>query len=196
MLERFKRFLERLKRIVAWCLIVLGGLLALISFIPTSSQNKEGATAVLMIGVLMVFMGIVLFFAKGKKATFNPSLPVKSGKPAGYSTKNCPECETRMPLGATICPDCEQTQKKNDSTCSGGVETAAEARSSFAEARRRAKQVGSPGYIWRSAEDGAVCERCANNNGHQFSWDEEPPGGHAGARARCRCYPEPIIPKD
>lgn len=81
-------------------------------------------------------------------------------------------------------------------TCTGGVNTAAQGRKDFSEARCNAKKVGSTHYIWRSVHDGARCERCANNDGRKFSWDKEPPGGHAGAAARCRCYPEAIIPRD
>ncbi len=111
-----------------------------------------------------------------------------------WSTKNCPECYEHIPSDAERCDHCGKKQKANDSTCSGGVETAAKAKSYFAQERRNAKKVGSPGYIWRTGRDGAVCERCAANEGRTFSWDTEPPGGHAGAKARCRCYPETIIP--
>lgn len=183
--------IKRLKRIAAWCLIVLGALLALISFIPTKSEDAEkGATGIMVIGGLLALSGGVLLRTPKKTG-----LLVKKGKPCSYSTKNCPECEERIPLDAEICPACGETQKASDSTCSGGVNTAAQGRSDFAEERRNAKRIDSPGYIWRTAEDGAVCERCANNNGHKFSWDEEPSGGHAGAKARCRCYPETIVPR-
>ncbi|EGW50710.1 hypothetical protein HMPREF1022_02271 [Desulfovibrio sp. 6_1_46AFAA] len=185
----------RLKRIMAWIFIVLGVLLGLISIFPAAgTQTGEGAKAVLIIGILMVVAGIALLCGKGKNEYF-PVAGVKKGKPAPYSTKNCPECDARLPLKVNVCPECGQKQKDNNSTCSGGVSTAAEARSVFAQEKRNAKSVDSPGYIWRSIVDGTVCERCANNNGHRFSWDEEPPGGHAGAKARCRCYPETIIPK-
>lgn len=188
---------KRLKRIAAWCLVVFGTLLALISVIPAEGESAEqGATAIMVIGVLLALAGIVLLRGKRKSANYAPALPVKSGKPAGYSTKNCPECEERLPLDAESCPECGKKQREDDCTCSGGVESAAKARSYFAKERSNAKKVKSPGYIWRTAGDGSVCERCAANNGHEFSWDKEPPGGHAGAKARCRCYPETIVPRE
>lgn len=113
---------------------------------------------------------------------------------ATWSTKNCPECDAHIPLDSEQCGQCGKKQTAGDSTCSGGADREAQDKSWFAQERRRAKRVGSPGYIWRTCRDGAVCERCAANDGHEFSWDVEPRGGHAGARARCRCYPEPIVP--
>jgi hypothetical protein len=143
--------------------------------------------------VLLVLFYLLWRWKKKKNAARKSGMEVKKGKPAAFSTKNCPECGERIPLAAVRCEHCGKKQKADDSTCSGGVVTAAEGRSDFAESRRKVKGIKSPGYIWRTAQDGAVCERCANNNGHKFSWDEEPPGGHAGAKARCRCYPEPIL---
>lgn len=72
--------------------------------------------------------------------------------------------------------------------------SASKAQANFNSARNKAKKVGSFYYIWRSSRDGAVCERCRANDGKKFSWDAEPKGGHAGAKARCRCYPEAIAP--
>lgn len=186
-----------MKRIFAWICIIFGVLLALAGVVgPQSQQGDDPRLVIFIIGGLFCTAGVGLLQKKKQSAFGSRVGEAKKGKPAGYSTKNCPECEEHLPLNAEVCPKCERKQKKNDSTCSGGVNTAAQGRSDFTQERRRAKSVDSPGYIWRTAQDGSVCERCAANNGYKFSWDEEPSGGHAGAKTRCRCYPEPIITRD
>jgi len=167
-----------------------------VSALAAASEGPESPGPDPMNAVLVLVAVFAFLFwraRKRKKASYSSLGKPKKGKPATWTTKNCPECEERIPLAAEKCEHCDKKQRAGDSTCSGGVNTAAEGRSFFAEERRNAKKVKSPGYIWRTAEDGGVCERCAANNGHQFSWDEEPPGGHAGAKARCRCYPETIL---
>ena len=111
-----------------------------------------------------------------------------------YSSKKCPECYTSIHLEVAVCEKCGKKQIENDSTCAGGVTSARDAQAYFTQERAKAKQIDSPGYIWRTSMDGSVCERCASKEGRAFSWDKEPPGGHAGAKARCTCYPEPIMP--
>lgn len=157
--------------------------------------DDDGGTAPIFIGVIIAVLGgkIVQKYTRilqGKGPT-----PANKGKPAPYTTKRCQNeaCEATIPLAADFCPECCKKQKENAPTCCGGINSAAEARSYFADERRRAKSAGCTQYTWRSTKDGAVCERCANNDGHIFSYDEEPEGGHAGARAKCRCYPEPIL---
>jgi len=184
--------LTRLKRIVAWILIVFGALLALATFIPTEgAQAEEGAKVVMFLGFLTIFIGIMLFRV-GVKRHHAPTLPVKDGKPAPYTTKQCPECGERIALDAETCPECEKKQKPDASTCGG---KGAEEKGYFARERSNAKKAGCTHYYWRAGQSDP-CERCANNDGHKFAYDEELSGGHAGARAGCRCYPEAIIPKD
>ncbi len=46
-------------------------------------------------------------------------------------------------------------------------------------------------YIWRTAGDGKVRDRHADNNGKTFSWDNPPNGIHPGEDYNCRCWAEP-----
>lgn len=143
-------------------------------------EMKKVSSAMTAIALLLVIVSWRLF-------------KVGKGGAAKFTTKKCPECDATLPLDAEVCPECEAKQKKGDSTCGSGVTSTKNARSYFAEERRRAKSAGCKEYIWRTAKDGAVCERCRSMEGKRVSWDEEPTGGHAGAVARCRCYPEPVI---
>lgn len=65
--------------------------------------------------------------------------------------------------------------------------------------RQRAKAIGSPGYIWRSAGDDDVREDHAAMDGRFVEWDDPPVFGgracHAGEDYGCRCYAEPVVPK-
>jgi len=70
---------------------------------------------------------------------------------------------------------------------------------SFDLTRRRAVEVGSKGYRWRSAGDEDVCSICARHDGKFFGWDAPPPCGPPGTHSLCpqgycRCYPEVILP--
>ncbi len=64
----------------------------------------------------------------------------------------------------------------------------------------RAKLIGSPGYIWRTAGDADVRELHQHLEGQFISWDDPPVAGsrgeraHAGAIYNCRCYPEVLLP--
>ena len=64
----------------------------------------------------------------------------------------------------------------------------------------RAKHVGSPGYIWRTAKDGDVRKSHRKMAGQFVPWDQPPTldglTGHAGCLPNCRCYPEAVIPED
>jgi len=63
----------------------------------------------------------------------------------------------------------------------------------------RAQSVGSEGYIWRTAGDTDVRDSHRLMEGKFVAWTQPPKldglVGHAGALPRCRCYPEPVIPK-
>ena len=65
--------------------------------------------------------------------------------------------------------------------------------------RARAESVGSEGYIWRTARDGAVRDSHRMMEGKFVRWDSPPTldgmTGHAGEFPNCRCYPEPVIPR-
>lgn len=64
----------------------------------------------------------------------------------------------------------------------------------------RADSVGSTGYIWRTARDGDTRESHRAMEGVFVPWDKPPTidgmTGHAGEFPNCRCYPEPVIPKE
>jgi SPP1 gp7 family putative phage head morphogenesis protein len=66
--------------------------------------------------------------------------------------------------------------------------------------RARALDVGSGGYIWRTARDGSTRPSHRAMEGKFVAWDKpaELDGmrGHAGEFPNCRCYPEPVIPRD
>jgi SPP1 gp7 family putative phage head morphogenesis protein len=66
--------------------------------------------------------------------------------------------------------------------------------------RARATDVGSTGYIWRTARDGATRPSHRAMEGVFVSWDKpvvlDRMIGHAGEFPNCRCYPEPVIPND
>jgi SPP1 gp7 family putative phage head morphogenesis protein len=64
----------------------------------------------------------------------------------------------------------------------------------------RATFVGSEGYIWRTSKDGDVRHSHKKMEGQFVRWDSPPEldgmVGHAGCFPHCRCYPEPVIPKE
>lgn len=183
------------RKVLAYFFIVAGILFILLGIVAPDGTDTyaEGKKAVIIIGMVAIIAGLsIRFYAPMRKDRF----AIKHGKPGEYSTKMCPACYKTIALEAQFCEHCGKKQCEGASTCCGNEElTETQARSFFAGERANARKVGSTHYIWRSIRDGARCERCANNDSHVFSWDEEPPGGHAGARARCRCYPEAILPK-
>lgn len=187
-----------LRKIFGWMFAITGGLMLLAAVcLLVSPEGRQAGKDALWLAVLPLFCG--WFLLRRKNKTEPPHAPAAGGKkqkPGSYTTRDCPYCDERMPLDAKFCPSCGRKMKSEDSTCgTGSGISAKEARSSFAAERRQAKALGSEYYIWRTCGDGAVCERCRLNDGQKFSWDVEPKGGHAGARARCRCYPEAVIPK-
>lgn len=66
--------------------------------------------------------------------------------------------------------------------------------------RARAASVGSTGYIWRTARDGDTRDSHRHMEGVFVPWDEPPTldgmKGHAGEFPNCRCYPEPVVPRE
>lgn len=74
-------------------------------------------------------------------------------------------------------------------------------RTATAMTEARARYIGSEGYIWRTAGDGAVRETHRKLNGRFFKWDDPPVAGESGERSHpgaiynCRCYAEPVIPE-
>lgn len=86
--------------------------------------------------------------------------------------------------------------------CIARTETA-RARTNFTQAR--AKNIGSPGYIWHTVGDGRVRPMHADLDGTYHDWSDPPvcdigSGGqpiraHPGCVFNCRCWPEPVWPK-
>ena len=75
------------------------------------------------------------------------------------------------------------------------------ARTASALTEARALHIGSQGYIWRTSGDGDVRESHREMNGRYVDWKKPPTLSdgtttHAGQIYNCRCYPEPVIPKD
>lgn len=66
--------------------------------------------------------------------------------------------------------------------------------------KARAEEVGSEGYIWRTARDGDTRASHRVMEGRFVKWSEPPTidnmTGHAGEFPNCRCYAEPVIPRE
>jgi SPP1 gp7 family putative phage head morphogenesis protein len=64
----------------------------------------------------------------------------------------------------------------------------------------RAADVGSEGYIWRTARDGDTRPSHRAMEGKFVRWDSpqtiDMMSGHAGEFPNCRCYPEPVVPRE
>lgn len=73
-------------------------------------------------------------------------------------------------------------------------------RASTALTQARSTAIGSPGYIWRTAEDSDVRHSHAQMEGKYVAWASPPTldgmTGHAGQFPNCRCYPEVVIPEN
>lgn len=92
---------------------------------------------------------------------------------------------------------------RNRAVCIARTETA-RARTNFTQAR--ARNVNSPGYYWRTVEDGRVRPMHRKLNGTFHLWTEPPAcdvgrGGvplhaHPGCIFNCRCWPAPVFPED
>lgn len=76
-------------------------------------------------------------------------------------------------------------------------------RTSMDLVKARAEHIGSPGYIWHTAHDGAVRPEHAKMDGKFVRWDSPPTlreGNreytfHAGCIFNCRCWAEPVPPE-
>ena len=178
--------------------LAAGGALAVAGFL-SGEFGLELATSVAVgfLGLVIVALGVLLL-RRGLSESLGAERPRSKRRPDGaplplpHYTRNCPFCGRRLGLKEEKCPDCRRRLPAGE-TCSAGDADAVAAEDAFAAARDAALARGSSGYIWRAVRDEATCERCANNDGHLFLWEHEPIGGHAGARARCRCRPEPVF---
>lgn len=184
----------RSRIVAAAAFLVAGAVLAVAGlFSGAPDLDPAHAAAVGFLGFVIAALGALLLRrglagrARAAAATASDAIPLP------YYTRNCPFCGRRLGLKAEKCPDCRR-RFPDDATCSAGEADAGSAMAAFAAAREAALAEGSTGYVWRAARDGGACERCANNDGHVFLWEQEPIGGHAGARPRCRCRPEPVFP--
>lgn len=74
------------------------------------------------------------------------------------------------------------------------------ARASSVLTQARAENIGSEGYIWRSVKDSDVRPSHRKMNGKFVKWSDPPTldglTGHAGALPNCRCFAEPVVPRD
>ncbi|MBD5539122.1 MAG: hypothetical protein HDQ94_03905 [Desulfovibrio sp.] len=184
----------RSRIVAAAVFLAAGGALAVAGFFSDAlTLDLAHAAAVGFLGLVIIALGALLL-RRGLAERSGPArAPDAAPQALPYYTRNCPFCGRRLGLKEAKCPDCRRRLPEG-LTCSAGGADADAAQASFAAARDAALARGSSGYIWRAVRDEATCERCANNDGHVFSWGREPIGGHAGARARCRCRPEPVFP--
>lgn len=96
----------------------------------------------------------------------------------------------------------KQIAKLADSTESraGGIARTEVSKAQTALTRSRAALIGSEGYIWRTSRDGDVRDSHAHMEGKFVRWDDpqrlDGMVGHAGEFPNCRCYPEPVIPRE
>ena len=184
---------HRSRIVAAGLFLVAGGALAVVGFFADAlTLDLAHAAAVGFLGLVILALG-VLMLRRGLAERPRQERPAAAApQPLPYYTRNCPFCGRRLGLKEEKCPVCRR-KMPSGITCSAGDADAAAAAAAFAVAREAALAQGSTSYVWRAVRDDATCERCANNDGHIFHWDQEPIGGHAGARARCRCRPEPIF---
>ncbi|MDE7242100.1 phage minor head protein [Desulfovibrio sp.] len=184
----------RSRIVAAGLFVVAGGLLAGAGFFADAlTLDLAHAAAVGFLGLVILALGL-LMLRRGLAERPRKERPADAPpQPLPYYTRNCPFCGRRLGLKEEKCPQCRRKMPAG-LTCSAGEPDADAARASFAAAREAALARGSASYVWRAVQDEATCERCANNDGHVFQWEREPIGGHAGARARCRCRPEPVFP--
>ena len=186
----------RSRIVAAGIFLAAGGALAVAGFLADAlTLDLAHAAAVGFLGLVVVALGVLLL-RRGLSERPKPERPPDAApQPLPYYSRNCPFCGRRLGLKEEKCPDCRR-RLPAEATCSAGDADAGAAQAAFAAAREAALAQGSTSYVWRAVRDEGTCERCANNDGHVFSWEREPIGGHAGARARCRCRPEPVFPED
>lgn len=188
----------RSRIVAAGLFLAVGGGLAVAGFFADAlTLHLAHAAAVGFLGLVIIALGVLLLrrgLCESPQAERPKSQrrPDAAPQPLPHYTRNCPFCGRRLGLREEKCPDCRR-RVPPDLTCSAGEADAGAAHAAFAALRDAALARGSTSYVWRAVRDEATCERCANNDGHVFLWEEEPIGGHAGARARCRCRPEPVF---
>ena len=179
---------------VAVVLLAAGAALAVAGFFSADgSLELAKAMAVGFLGLVVIALGVLLL---RRGLAERPPTELKSSgqsQPLPHYSRNCPFCGRKVGLKPGKCPNCRR-RFPDDSTCSAGEFNDGFCADDFAKAREAAMAKGSKSYVWRAVKDEDTCERCANNDGHVFSWEQEPIGGHAGARVRCRCRPEPVFP--
>lgn len=185
----------RSRIVAAGLFFAAGGALAVAGFFSGAlTLDLSHAAAVGFLGLVIIALGVLLLRRGLAERPQRERAPGAAPQPLPYYTRNCPFCGRRLGLREERCPDCRRRLPAG-LTCSSGQADAEAAEASFAAAREAALARGSLSYVWRAVRDGTACERCANNDGHVFLWDQEPIGGHAGAKARCRCRPEPVLPE-
>ena len=161
-------------------------------FADALTLDLAHAAAVGFLGLVILALGVLLLRRGLAERPRRERPPDAAPQLLPYYTRNCPFCGRRLGLREEKCPQCRRRMPP-DATCSAGDADAEAAVAAFVAAREAALAGGSTSYVWRAVRDETTCERCANNDGHVFLWEQEPIGGHAGARARCRCRPEPIF---
>lgn len=182
----------RSRIVAAGLFLAAGGALAVAGFFSDAlTLDSAHATAAGFLGLVIIALGVVLL-RRGLAELPQRERGTGTPQPLPHYTRNCPFCGRRFGLREEKCPHCKRRLPR-DATCSAGDTDGETAQDTFAAARDAALAQGSSGYVWRAVRDEGTCERCANNDGHVFSWEQEPIGGHAGARARCRCRPEPVF---
>ena len=186
----------RSRIVAAGLFLAAGGVLAVAGFFADAlTLDLAHAAAVGFLGLVILALGVLMLRRGLAERPHRERAAAATPQPLPYYTRNCPFCGRRLGLKEEKCPACRR-KLPSGTTCSAGDDDAPAAEAHFAAAREAAQAQGSTSYVWRAVRDDATCERCANNDGHMFQWEQEPIGGHAGARARCRCRPEPVFPKD
>lgn len=183
----------RSRIVAAGLFLAAGGALAVAGFFSDALMfDLAHAAAVGFLGLVIIALGGLLLRRGLSERPRRAQALDAAPQPVPYYTRNCPFCGHRLGLREEKCPACRRRLPAG-LTCSAGDIDAQAADAAFSAAREAALAKGSTSYVWRAVRDGGTCERCANNDGHVFLWEQAPIGGHAGATARCRCRPEPVF---
>lgn len=124
------------------------------------------------------------------------SLPIEAGRRA---QKLAAENVITGQRSAEIADELARTTEvtKSRATLIARTETA---RAQSVLNQARAQNIGSKGYIWRTARDRDVRDSHRKMEGQYVNWNDPPTldglTGHAGTLPNCRCYAEPVIPKE
>ena len=108
---------------------------------PSLAIAAEGATdgkysSIAVTALVLLFLYLLWKRRRRKKLKNVSSSNAQIEVCSSYTTKNCPGCGERIPLDCAQCEYCEKKQKNGDTTCSGGVESSARARSHFLSERQ------------------------------------------------------------